>query len=588
MLYGLFNKVGESSVNSSNDKIIDIPFSVFQYPKRKVYIRDSYITLWKYFKKVIEINKNTEGKESKEDKEEDIEVPKDTDLNDILNYSKSQLTELYNDRERKIISLYVEKYKSKIRDIQNSNLSDIKEFEGKYRSLNTVIDDFQTEKLKNRKVLEFRYKESEEIQKLREGLAKEQNEVDKGKDVKMSLNLIDYKVNKKKNEIQEKLINEIEKTFQNITDEFVREMDEEIIQLKRKLEENILDINEKEEIDNEEEYYKNKKMELIVLGRKLIEQIILYPKYFLLRGNPGLGKTSFIIYLLHMLKEYSYEENDLKKSRLKIYVCKNIETKQCIRYEYKDGKLEPVNSLPRTMDIIISDSFDLDLECKTVLFCLYVSSPDQKSYNSFINYDGAKENLYLDVFSDEEIEEWKKYCLPKDLSDYISKNDLAKKYGNVPRHIYFAAIGGVYYNRDYWKEMYCKGIDTVVGDCGFVNFLQKYILPCDPYCQDRKEISTMNVFDSTLCHYIIKYSYNNIFEINKYEMGFISGDVVDYIMNGIHHVSSIKEAILIKKLFNKIKINVDQHPLLYSMLFQELSWCKLMFVRNDIENEINK
>lgn len=168
--------------------------------------------------------------------------------------------------------------------------------------------------------------------------------------------------------------------------------------------------------DDNKDYYIQRKIELDKLKEYLIDSYRKYPKLFLLRGNPGLGKTSFIIYLLYMLKDYS--------KKYKIYVLKNINKDYCATFLYENGKLREVNKLDENVDIVISDSYDFQNIDGVNLFVLYVSSPDENSYKTFINYNLSRQCLYLDVFSDEEIKEWKEYCLPPNLSKYITDNEL--------------------------------------------------------------------------------------------------------------------------------------------------------------------
>lgn len=201
---------------------------------------------------------------------------------------------------------------------------------------------------------------------------------------------------------------------------------------------------------------------------------------FLLRGNPGLGKTSFIIYFLYKLNQYRINEkifdllfNEIRKKKsLLINDIKLIENRInkhiTIAYykntnngyaEYilnNEGKLVR-ESLP-SPDIIITDSYNLEKKIGTLLV-LYVSSPDMKSYKNFYDYgESERKCLYLDVFSPTEIEDWIKKCLPGDLGNYIRENNVAKRYGYVPRHIYFDAVYSFYYNRSYWDEIYCNGL----------------------------------------------------------------------------------------------------------------------------------
>lgn len=314
-------------------------------------------------------------------------------------------------------------------------------------------------------------------------------------------------------------------------------------------------------------FYKLKREEL----EKLIKSLSISEKRncFLLRGNPGLGKTSFIIYLLLMLKEYS--------RKLKIYVCKNGQNNEPITYQYVNGVLQvsDINSTSDS-DIIITDSFDYNKNINNQILVLYISSPDNKNYRK---YDSVKtenkSNLYLDIFSNDEIKEWCEFCLPPNLKDYIEDNNLAKKYGNIPRHIYFASLYHEYYNKDYYEDIYSKGINTVIGNNGFYGFIKKYILPLEN--MDKKKcVTELNIFDITLCHYIIKYSYENLFTVSTYKMDIISDEIVKYIFESIHHLSKESEIEIIKELFFNHLINEYDNPL-YRLVFQEFIFCKCLY-----------
>lgn len=54
-LYGIFNG-NLPSINVNNKRIIDIHYPVFQYPNKKVYIRESYERLYNYLDIIININ----------------------------------------------------------------------------------------------------------------------------------------------------------------------------------------------------------------------------------------------------------------------------------------------------------------------------------------------------------------------------------------------------------------------------------------------------------------------------------------------------------------------------------------------------
>lgn len=55
LLYGIFNG-NLPSINVNNKRIIDIHYPVFQYPNKKVYIRESYERLYNYLDIIININ----------------------------------------------------------------------------------------------------------------------------------------------------------------------------------------------------------------------------------------------------------------------------------------------------------------------------------------------------------------------------------------------------------------------------------------------------------------------------------------------------------------------------------------------------
>lgn len=196
---------------------------------------------------------------------------------------------------------------------------------------------------------------------------------------------------------------------------------------------------------------------------KNLKEYKRYTNCFLLRGNPGIGKSSFIIYLLYMLKEYSCIENEFGH-RLNIYYYKNLQKNKPAKFKYEDGKLIYKKEEPKEedIDIIISDSYNYDVCHKDHLLILYISSPNDGSYSNFSKQTrGERKKLYLDVFSPTEIEEWRDFCLPDYLREYIKNNKTAEKYGNIPRHIYFDALHMTCYGRDYWDEIYSIGMNAI-------------------------------------------------------------------------------------------------------------------------------
>lgn len=321
------------------------------------------------------------------------------------------------------------------------------------------------------------------------------------------------------------------------------------------------------------------------IDEKTIEEKVNQCDYrLLLRGNPGCGKTSFIIYLLMKINQL---ENEIGlEINTQIYIS-NQESDMYDRYILKNGIIPSQYDFTQVFDceIAISDSYDLkndDDRTKAAIF-LYVTSPDEKNYKSFNNYFGQKECFYMDVFDDGEIDDWIKYCLSSELQISVKKNEYNKRYGNVPRHIYYAAIYDVYYGRNYWDEIYTKGIDKIIGDLGYINFIEKYLYPCkrNQTISNRTDINSnykTDYFDSTLYQYIIKYSYINYHHIREYEMEFISDDVFDYIMDSIRYKADKDEIKYIQFFFNRMN-GYNYHPL-YQLLFQELVWYKFLYQSN--------
>lgn len=295
----------------------------------------------------------------------------------------------------------------------------------------------------------------------------------------------------------------------------------------------------------------------------------------LLRGNPGLGKTSLIIYLLCELKDFKMGNKDPS-----IYLYKGGNNDRPIVYEYKCGILSEVeeSTVPEKVDLIISDSYNCEINSNFVLF---ISSSDQNSYKNFVNYNGGKQYVYFDVFSKNEIEEWKVLCLPTNLVNFIDKYNLTERYGRVPRHIYFATIYGIHFGRDYWNENYTTGMNAVISNLGFTEFIQKYILP--GYFS-HKEISKLEIFDVSLSHYLIKYSYKNLMEISEDDMEFISDEVVEYIFDAIHHLSNINDIhIIVDMCYGYFSEKQIPFPL-FQLLFQELVWCKCVYNLQHLTN----
>lgn len=260
------------------------------------------------------------------------------------------------------------------------------------------------------------------------------------------------------------------------------------------------------------------------------KRTLSYPYLFLLRGNPGLGKTSFIIYLLCKLREYSKKEYN-------IVFMKNVNKSKVNYVLTKEGTLKETadTDLPKLLDCVISDSYDYNImeSGKYHNLVIFISSPDVKNYSCYNKYIYKldKQDLYLDVFSKSEINEWMEYCLTKRLKNYITENKLDERYGGIPRHIYFAAIYGEYFRKSYWDDIYTKAINTVIGNYGFADFIEKYLVP---YKEKNESSPSEGVFDITLSHCIVKYLLEidktnkdnaKAWKLSAEEMRFISNDV---------------------------------------------------------------
>lgn len=311
--------------------------------------------------------------------------------------------------------------------------------------------------------------------------------------------------------------------------------------------------------------------------------------YALLRGNPGLGKTSFIIYLLYQLKQYNEELKRENKEILNILVYKNVQKEQNVEYKLNDEGILEISTKQCDANVIISDSYNCPIpNYDSLSLILYVSSPDTKNYKEYSNKQGENNSdcidLYLDVFNETEIKEWKEFCLPKDLKDHIENNKSEKKYGYIPRHIYFDAIYHVYYGKVYWEDIYGYGINAVIGNLGFIDFLRNYLLPCRT---DTEKITDTKVFDTSICHYIIKYKYEDMFTVSTRELEFISNEVIDYVFKSINHISKKSDMEAIMKLFYGYLNKQYRHPI-YIQLFQELVWCKCVYYTYHLINVIGE
>lgn len=108
----------------------------------------------------------------------------------------------------------------------------------------------------------------------------------------------------------------------------------------------------------------------------------VYPYVFLLRANPGLGKTSFIIFLLCKLKEYS-------EKGYVILFYKSINNGKNVIFELQEDSLKVIteedDSNMSDVDVVITDSFNYNVKGKDRKHCLviYISSLDKDNYSNY-------------------------------------------------------------------------------------------------------------------------------------------------------------------------------------------------------------
>jgi hypothetical protein len=196
----------------------------------------------------------------------------------------------------------------------------------------------------------------------------------------------------------------------------------------------------------------------------LLEKITLGKKSFAISGTPGIGKSLFFVYILHLLmKDYSKKTLSLKPNRI-VYqrnteiTCFDLENSTAVALGLLQAR--PLVFQKDTLYIIDGPSNPLSSACIT----LYISSPRSDQYKSFVKQEGATE-WYFPVWTIDELQTCQCQCYP-DLSIEIL-TERFRVYGGVAR---------IVFDQDY-SIKFPKTMEHALADVNAVKAVKNFCIP---------------------------------------------------------------------------------------------------------------
>lgn len=153
---------------------------------------------------------------------------------------------------------------------------------------------------------------------------------------------------------------------------------------------------------------------------------------YLIRGNPGIGKTVFAYYLIHKFRS----ENCTKNVPI-TYIYRSKGEKSLHIYKIKNLNVEYIGNvidinLSENHSIVISDSCDISDLYTHVDICICISSPDEEQYKDFKSRMNPK-LFYFDYWNSKEINKWYRFCINGKES---IKDECIRLYGRNPRMLF--------------------------------------------------------------------------------------------------------------------------------------------------------